>query len=216
MTSKVKVKICGITNLIDAKNALSLGADFIGFNNIESSPRFLTVEQIKQILLDLNEGEKQKAVFVSSDALVDNITEICSGLNIKNIQPYGEYKPKDLRSLSLLGYQIFKPLQVASQEDLKDLPSFEDFVNVAILDAKSASEPDKLGGTGELFDWSIFKAAKDLTGMNLALAGGLNPDNISEAVKETNPYMVDIASGLEDRPGLKSLDKMKNFFAQLS
>lgn len=212
--AKPKVKICGITNIIDAKNALALGADYIGFNNLKSSPRFLTLDQINEIAQDFSNDEKAKSVLLTDEPNIDEINNDCSLLGFKKVQPYGSYKINDLRALKLFEIEVFMPIRVSSEEDLKGLDNYRDFASVVILDAKS-KDPEKLGGTGETFDWNLFGKAKTMTKVCLALAGGLNVDNVKDAISQTDPHMIDISSGLENKLGEKSFDKMKQLFTSL-
>ena len=215
MPEKVKVKICGITNLIDAKNAINLGADYIGFVNLEFSPRYISIEEIRSLISDFTEEEKQKLVLLTDKNTVDAIINLSSKLYIKSIQPYANLTTKDLYSLKSLGFSVFKPVQVHSADDIEDLAQYQSCADVLILDSKSSSS-GALGGTGETFDWKIFEQAKEANPrIKLALAGGLNPENIMVAIKQCQPYMVDISSGLESQVGIKSLDKMKALFATM-
>lgn len=210
---KPKVKICGITNLIDAKNALGLGADYIGFVSVVGSPRFVSIDQIKEISEQLTPEEKLKCVLLSDTDSIDQIVADCSALEFHIVQPYGNHKLKDLRSLGLFEVEVFMPVGVSNDKDIDDLKSYKDYASLIVLDNKKNNQ---IGGTGESFDWSLFNKAKSLTELNLALAGGLSPDNILTAVEETDPYMIDLSSGLESQPGIKSLDKMKELFAKLN
>lgn len=211
--TKPQVKICGITNLIDAKNALALGADYIGFISINSSPRFITIDQIAEIGLSLSEEEKAKCVLVTNENIIDQIVSDCSYLGFKYVQPYGDHQLKDLRSLSLFELNILKPLGVKTVEDLKDIGTYSDFIRLLILDTKTS---EQLGGTGKCFDWDIFGEARSLTDSKLGLAGGLNPENINEAIAKTGADLLDLSSGLESKPGVKSFDKMKQLFSALN
>lgn len=211
----VKIKICGITNLIDAKNALNLGADYIGFINISSSPRHITTQEIGEIFECLTNEERKKIVLLTDTGSVDTLVNICSDFNIKNIQPYGSLSVNDLNRLKLLGYRIFKPLHVETDDDISQINNYQGLADLMVLDTKS-SDPELLGGTGEVFDWDIFLRAKQNTKINLALAGGLDLSNIEEAIKRCNPFMIDLSSGLESKPGIKSISKMKELFAKLN
>ena len=206
-----KVKICGITNLIDAKNALNLGADFIGFNNIDYSPRFLKINEIEEISRELSDSERSKSVLLTQEESIDGIVSNCAKAGFKIIQPYANISSSDLNKLRSLGYKIFKPLRVANYESLDEIEAYENAADLVILDTKS-NDPELLGGTGKVFDWDIFNKAKEDYQLDFALAGGLSPENISEAIRVTQPYMVDLSSGVESKPGIKSLSKLKDLF----
>ena len=206
-----KIKICGITNLIDAKNALHFGADYIGFINIEQSPRYLSIDNIAEISRDLSEQEKQKSVLLSLESSIDKIVSNLSRLGFKIIQPYGNLNMEELGKLKLMGYKIFKPVQVSCIEDTKNLDEFRKAVELIILDSKS-EDSSKLGGTGNTFNWDIFNQARKDLEIELALSGGLTLDNLEEALAKTNASMIDLSSGLELKPGIKSCEKIKKLF----
>jgi phosphoribosylanthranilate isomerase len=214
MSVKPKIKICGITNLIDAKNALNLGADYIGFINIEISPRFISLADIEEIFKSLSEAERQKSVYLCKEQSVDAIIGTCSRLGFRIIQPYSSLSMNDLSKLRLLGYKIFKPFRVASVDDLENIQDYKNCSDLIILDTKT-NDPELLGGSGETFDHQVFVEAKKNLGYNLALSGGLNSDNIRQALSVTEPYMVDVSSGVESRPGQKSFSKMKDFISEV-
>ena len=121
-----KIKICGITNLIDAKNALNLGADYIGFININRSSRFITTEEIEDILKSFTDAEKQKVVLLTDINSIDTLINISSRLEIKILQPYGSLSNNDLHRLRLLGYKIFKPINIATEDDLDQIEEYLD------------------------------------------------------------------------------------------
>ena len=206
-----KVKICGITNLIDAKNALHFGADFIGFINIEQSPRFLSIDQIAEISRDLSEKEKQQSVLLSLEHSVDSLVSHLIRLGFKIVQPYGNLSMEDMSKLKLMGYKIFKPVRIASEADIKNLGELRKSVDLIILDSKEEGS-EVLGGTGKVFNWDIFNQAKEELEIELALSGGLNLENIEEALAKTKATMIDLSSGLEQSPGIKSCDKIKGLF----
>jgi phosphoribosylanthranilate isomerase len=214
MSVKSKIKICGITNIIDAKNALNLGADYIGFINIELSPRYVTVNEIEEIFKSLSESERQKSVYLCKESSVDTIIGTCSRLGFRIIQPYSNLSMNDLSKLRLLGYKIFKPFRVSTVDDLENIEDYKNCSDLIILDTKT-NDPELLGGTGQVFDHKIFVEAKKNLGYNLALSGGLDSANIREALAFTEPFMVDVSSGVESRPGQKSFSKMKEFISEV-
>lgn len=210
--SRPKIKICGITNLIDAKNALNLGADYIGFINIEYSLRYLPEADIKVITKDLTEEELEKTVLLTDSESTDEIIQTSSHLGIKTLQLYSNLSNSEISTLKSLGYTIFKPISIDLEDDIDEIDYFKNYVHLMILDTKS-KENEAAGGTGRVFNWDIYNKAKEhYHDVNLALAGGLNPDNIMDAISKTNPYMLDISSGLESKPRIKSLEKMKALF----
>ncbi len=194
--------------MIDAKNALNLGADYIGLNNISSSKRYISCKEIDDITAHFNHEEREKLVLLTDFDAGDSLISLASNLQINIIQPYATLSTKDLVSMKSLGFQIFMPRAVASEDDLRDLDSYRQAVNLVILDSKHDAE---LGGTGKAFDHDLFIKARSFTDIKLALAGGLKPENVAEAVAKCQPYMVDVSSGIESKPGIKSLTKMRDF-----
>ncbi len=208
---KPKIKICGITNLIDAKNALNLGADYIGLNNISSSKRYISCKEIDEITAHFNHEEREKLVLLTDFDAADTLISLASNLQINIIQPYATLSTKDLVSMKSLGFQIFMPRAVGTEDDLRDLDSYRQAVSLVILDSKVTGE---LGGSGKSFDHDLFIAARRYApSLKLALAGGLTPDNVAEATRKCEPYMLDVSSGVESKPGIKSVAKMRDFIA---
>ncbi len=205
---KPRIKICGITNLIDAKNALNLGADYIGLNNISSSKRYISCREIDEITAHFSYEEREKLVLLTDFDAADSLISLASNLQINIIQPYATLSTKDLVSMKSLGFQIFMPRAVATEDDIKDIDSYKQAVNLVILDSKHDTE---LGGTGKSFDHRLFLQARSFTDIKLALAGGLNSENVAAAVALCQPYMLDVSSGIESQPRIKSLTKMRKF-----
>lgn len=209
-----KVKICGITNIIDAKNSLTSGADLIGFINIKESKRYVTIEEITEIFSSMTNFEIKKSVLVSDETSVDSLINICTNLGIKILQLYGSLSTPDISKLRLLGYTIIRPVLVSSTNDIEDIKDFDDSADFILLDTKS-DNPKELGGTGKVFDWDLFLKAKETMNTPLLLSGGLNNDNIDEALAKLDPDFIDVSSGLEQKPGIKSLEKIKKFIAKV-
>jgi phosphoribosylanthranilate isomerase len=207
---KTKIKICGITNLIDAKNALNLGADYLGFINVLKSPRYITIDEIEAITVNFTKEELSKFVLLTQEENISNLLSTINRLAISNLQIYTPFTVKELNQFHKENLSIFLPVPVESYKDLELINDIYDICDLVILDNKSTN-PDILGGTGESFDWSLFNKAKAQFPCKFALSGGLNPLNIEEAIKCTRPFMVDASSGLESKLGFKSLDKMRDF-----
>lgn len=213
---KPLIKICGITNLIDAKNSLNNGSDYIGLINIRESYRYVSELEISQLVLQLNNQEKNKVVLLTDLSNVDEIIRLASSSNLKIIQPYSKnLKREALMKMRSLGFQIFMPFLVESSEDIEEINLYKGFVDLLILDNKPKIS-NQLGGSGESFDWNIYKKIAASTDIPLGLAGGLSPENIVEAIKFCKPYLVDASSKLESSPGLKSLEKLKSFINKVN
>lgn len=197
----VKVKICGITNLEDALTAVEYGADALGFIFYEKSSRFVTPEVAGTIIKELPPFVDTVGVFVNED--IEEIREIKRLTEINVIQLHGDEVPK---ICDILDTKLIKAFRIKGKEDVNNLAYYKDKVSAYLLDAY---RPDMSGGTGEIFDWDLAVDAKKYG--RIILAGGLTPDNVSEAVKKVRPYAVDVVTGVEERPGKKDLKKMKEF-----
>lgn len=196
-----KVKICGITNLEDAINAAELGADYLGFNFYKKSPRHIEESEAKKIIGKLSENVKKVGIFVNED--LNKVVSIVKDLNLDLIQLHGDEKPEYCEQLKNKSEKsIIKAFRVKTNKDINNMESYNaDFLMF------DAHKDGMFGGTGKAFDWSILKGIKK----PFFLSGGLNPDNVKDAIKITSPYAVDAASGVEENPGKKDYYKMKKF-----
>ena len=199
----MKVKICGITNIDDALTAIELGAHALGFIFVKSSPRYITPSAARKIIRDLPPFVVPVGVF--ADMAYNEILEIIGHTGIGCVQLYGEEIPKQLHQYPVPVVQSFR---VDSDFDPEILRRYQG--PAYLLDTKVSGE---LGGTGQTFDWEIAVKAKQYG--RIILAGGLNPENIAEAVRRVQPYAVDVNSGVEERPGKKDHTKLKMLFEQL-
>lgn len=196
----VKVKICGITNLDDAKAAVDSGADALGFVFFEGSPRYISLENTISIVNAISSFTTCIGVFVNETA--ENIEKIVSATGIDIIQLHGDEPPE----ICKFSRRIIKAIRVKSLESLEPLHKYKDLVSCFLLDTYT---PKVLGGTGQIFNWDIAIEAKEFG--RIILAGGLSPDNISDAVKRVKPYAVDVSSGIELKKGRKDHKKMRLF-----
>lgn len=194
-----KVKICGITNYNDAKACIDCGADAIGFIFYEKSRRYIEPEQAFEIIRKLPPFITKVGVFVNS--LKIRIANITNQTRISAIQLHGDETPDFCLDFM---EPVIKALRIKDLDDLENIASFP--VQAILLDTFTDAE---YGGTGKSFDWNILK---DLNSdKNIILSGGLNPDNIEDAIIQVNPYAVDVSSGVEKSPGIKDHSKIKKF-----
>ena len=199
-----KVKICGITNLQDAKVSLDLGADMLGFNFYEKSPRYISPQDAKPLINDLPGETITIGVFVNTDCR--NIGEHADLLGLRAVQLHGDESNEFLSSLRrYTDAKIIKAIRVGPNFDLGSIK--ESAADAVLLDAFSVGQ---FGGTGKQFEWSIAAEGVKLTS-ELILAGGLLPENVADAVCAVRPYAVDVASGVESSPGKKDPEKLRNF-----
>lgn len=199
------VKICGITNLEDALVAQKFGADMLGFNFYPGSKRYVAPSSASVMVEELR-AVKIIGVFVNAD--VEDILTAISYARLDSVQLHGNEDVEFIRSLrKRTNIEIIKAVRVRTMEDIQDLNWFGS--DAILLDAFSAKE---FGGTGEIFDWQIALAAREKV-ETVYLAGGLNADNVADAIEAVKPFAVDVASGIESAPGIKDHGKMKAFIA---
>ena len=198
----VKIKICGITNLDDALLAIDAGADALGFVFHTASPRHLFPEQAARIIRHLPPFVQTVGLFVNETATTIKETAERCGLDI--IQLHGEEPPDMCRSL---GRRVIKAFRI---KDVTCLDAINCYHPAAIL--LDTWSPSAHGGTGRTFNWEIAAAAAK-TG-RIILAGGLSPDNVAAAIRQVQPYGVDVSSGVEALPGRKDSRKVIEFITQ--
>ena len=197
----VKVKICGITNYEDAAHAVILGADYIGFNFYELSPRHVDESEVKRFIGRLPKNVKKVGVFANQN--FNTVKKIVRNLDLDLIQLHGD-ETQDYCS-KLKGEtkkQIIKAFRIKGKGDIEKIKGYD--ADYLMFDA---NKEGMFGGTGRTFDWKIVKAINK----PFFLSGGLNPKNVKEAIRTAKPYAVDAASGIEINPRKKDYRKMKEF-----
>jgi phosphoribosylanthranilate isomerase len=204
---RLGVKICGITTLDQAQSIADLGADALGINFWPGSKRYLDPALAASWLSALQPLTTVVAVLVNPEpALIDRL--VATPL-AHVLQLHGDEPPSMVGSLMERGLEIIKALQVrdrASLEAIGDYPC-----RTLLLDAHN---PGSYGGGGTPFPWELFTAARErFPDKTLILSGGLTPANVAEAVRQTRPAAVDVASGVERAPGIKDLDQVAAFIA---
>ena len=198
----VKVKICGITNLADAQAAIEAGADALGFMFYEGSPRYLSTEAAAAISRQLPPSVLKAGVFVNAPEQAVRSAVAACGLDL--LQFHGDEPPDYCQQF---GVKTMKAFRIRDLESLRTLPDYK--TDVWLLDAYT---PERLGGTGETFDWDLALEAQKF-GRPIFLAGGLTPENVADAVRRVRPYGVDVSGGVESVPGKKDHDKIRKFIA---
>ncbi|MFA5879464.1 MAG: phosphoribosylanthranilate isomerase [Candidatus Margulisiibacteriota bacterium] len=196
----MKIKICGITNKEDAINAISLGADAIGFIFSKDSPRYIEPAKAEGISLFLPPFVFLVGVFVNQSK--EEIIEIAHRVRLDLIQLHGEEPPSFCMELPR---RIIKAIKVSEPEDLPQISKYQGVATAILLDTKVQHLE---GGTGKTFDWGLALKAKEYD-IPLILAGGINATNVKKAVNLVNPYAIDLCSGVECEPGKKDYNKMQ-------
>ena len=200
---KVEIKICGINTKESA--VASHGAKYIGFVFCEDSPRFIQPDIVKTIIPYLRRSQKTVGLFVNEK--IDLIKKITLDLELDMIQLHGDEDEGFIRKLKLLtNRKIIKAIPIKTVEDVKIFEEFKNSCDMILFDTKTNNQ---FGGTGTSFDWELLKNFK--TSKKWMLAGGLNINNIKEALKAAKPDIVDISSGVEKERGMKCEEKIRNF-----
>jgi phosphoribosylanthranilate isomerase len=195
-----KVKICGITNLADALAAAEAGADALGLMFVDNSPRHVSMSVAADIARQLPPFIIKVGVFVNApEELVFRAIGEC-GLNL--LQFHGDESPEYCRQFGLISMKAFR---IHDAQSLQSLSRYN--TDAFLLDSYVARKP---GGTGEKFNWDLAVEAKQF-GKPVFLAGGLTPENVAEAVRQAQPYGVDVSSGVESSPGKKDISKVRSF-----
>jgi phosphoribosylanthranilate isomerase len=198
----VKVKICGITNLKDARQALEAGATFIGFNFYERSPRYVTPSAAKRIMQSLPKKVKAVGVFVNETE--NKMLTIVRRIGLSHVQLHGEESPETVARLQRT-LPVIKAIRVRKSFSTSELSRYKN-ASAFLLDG---FDRHRRGGSGKSFPWDIARRAKRVG--RIFLAGGLTPANIGEAIRSARPYAVDVCSGVEAKPGKKDPAAVKKF-----
>lgn len=198
---RTRIKICGIGNADDALAAVDAGADAIGLVFYPPSPRAVSEDQAASIIRALPPFVTRVGLFVNEDqARVKHLSDM---LGLDCLQFHGD---ETAEYCSGFHQSYMKAIRVRQAEDIPLAIQGYPGASGLLLDAYKAGVP---GGTGERFDWRWVPE----NGLGLVLAGGLNPDNVSAAIRTARPYAVDVSSGVEDAPGKKSAAAMRAFTA---
>lgn len=195
-----RVKICGITNVADGQAAAEAGADLIGLMFYEPSPRYVSLAAAAAIARALPPEVQRVGVFVNpTTELVRRAIGECQ---LSLLQFHGDEPPDFCTQFGLMSLKAFRIRDAAS---LDALPNYA--TDAYLLDAYS---PEARGGTGEKFNWDLAVEAQKF-GKPIFLAGGLTPANVAAAVKQVQPFAVDVSSGVESAPGKKDPVKVRAF-----
>ncbi|UVT19081.1 MAG: phosphoribosylanthranilate isomerase [Nitrospira sp.] len=199
----MKIKICGITNLEDAKGAVAAGADALGFVMYRKSPRWVDPSLVRAIVAELPPFVLPVGVFVNEEA--GTVRALMDECGFALAQLHGDESPLYCQHL---GRPALKALRLKDHETVLTLAGFQGQANVRgfLIDAYS---DQAYGGTGQTVDWTL--AQEVARSLPIILAGGLTPENVADAIKTVRPYGVDVSSGVEKSPGKKDLHKLKAF-----
>jgi phosphoribosylanthranilate isomerase len=202
----VRVKICGITNDRDARAAMELGAEALGLNFYEKSPRVIAPADAWKIRQTLPKQVRAVGVFVEWKSAA--VVALAQALQLSAVQLHGDETPLEAATCAK-EFPVIRAFRVGEDFSLAELGQFR-AVSQFLLDAAC---PGQYGGTGRITNWEL--ARKAAMRRPVILAGGLTPENVGEAIRHVRPWGVDVASGVELKPGKKDHRKMRDFFHEV-
>src|SRR5215831_11699107 len=195
----IKLKVCGVTSLEDARAAIDCGAEYLGFNFYPKSPRYIAPESARAIIERLPSEVIGVGVFVN-ESLPEDVIEILRVSGARMAQLHGDESPTYCASVG--AERVIKALRIGDDLDARRVLDYP--ASAILLDAFDAK---LYGGTGRTANWAIAREAAKLT--KVFLAGGLSPENIAEAIRAVEPFAVDVNSGVESAPGRKDASKLQ-------
>lgn len=202
--NRFRIKVCGITRPADARLVADLGGDMIGMIFYKGSPRFVTKATAGKIIADLSPLVSRVGVFVEEK--IEIMLRLADSLQLDFIQLHGHSSDRVRSRLQREGYKVIQSFPVKSRADFKAIRSCR--ADLRLLDNQTERE---IGGTGRTFDWEL-KPGRKIA--NLMLAGGITADNVQKGIGLFQPLVVDVNSGVESRPGIKSRAKLNRFFTE--
>ena len=210
---KYLIKICGITSEEDLKNAQQVGANFVGFVLVEKSKRFINLKKLE--LLSMIVSKPLKSVALLVDPSDDFLEKLLLSSKVDYIQLHGEESPERVDEIArITKVPLIKAIGVEKKSDLRNIRGYESSVDYILLDSKVKENEHLKGGRGVSFNWNIIR------GFNFNkpwfLAGGLNANNVIDAMKITGAKMLDVSTGVETKPGKKSFEKMREFIGRVN
>ena len=208
---KVRVKLCGLTTQGDIDAAATAGAAYVGLVFFDKSPRNVSIETARSMALHAPIGLAKVALVVNADdAALDRIT---ASVTLDMLQLHGSETPDRVAAVKArYGLPVMKALGIASRADVARAQLYSGVADQLLLDAKPAEGETLPGGNGLSFDWRLLEG--ESWSVPWMLAGGLTPDNVTEAVRCSGAQQVDVSSGIETAPGQKSATLMAKFVTE--
>ena len=207
----IEIKLCGLKEPSHIEAAFSLGIKYLGFVFFEKSPRFLRNDSAKSLISLTPPGIIKVGLVVNpSDECLNSI----SGLNLDMIQLHGSESIDRVKEIkSKFHFSLIKAIGIKEKKDLDLVERYSEVADHLLIDAKPSSNDSLPGGNGIKFDWTILE--KRSWSFPWFLAGGLNANNITEALRITKAKKVDLSSGVEDSNGRKSINKITSFVKKI-
>ena len=200
----VQIKICGVTNVRDARACIELGASMIGLNFYQQSLRYIEPKAARRIVETIPRGAQPVGVFVDSTA--DEVRSIANAAGIRCVQVHGDFSPATCRELAR-EFRVIRAFCTDARFQPKETALFSE-CDILV----DAYHPNLRGGTGLTCDWPAARATLPFARF-LILSGGLNAQNVGQAIAAVTPHAVDVCSSVESAPGAKDHRAIKNFVA---
>ena len=207
--SDIQVKICGLSDPSDVSTTADAGGRYIGFNLFPKSPRFIRIDQMRELALGVPVGVAKVALVVNADdALLDTLVET---VPLDMLQLHGAETPERVLEIrKKYGLPVMKAVGIADAADLPLLDTYQQVADQILVDAKPPKDAILPGGNGLCFDWRLLQGRKYWQ-RPWMLAGGLTAENVAEAIQLTGARQVDVSSGVETAPGVKDSELIKAF-----
>ncbi|PRY85638.1 phosphoribosylanthranilate isomerase [Donghicola tyrosinivorans] len=208
MPATTRVKICGLSTAKDIRVAAEAGARYVGFVFFPKSPRNVTIQQARDLAVDVPLGVAKVALTVNADN--DLLDAITSAVPLDMIQLHGSESPERVTEVKArYGLPVMKVVGLSSADDLTRIADYETVADQILVDAKAPKDADLPGGNGLSFDWRLLEGRE--WAVPWMLAGGLHAGNVAEAIARTGARQVDLSSGVESAPGVKDPAKIREF-----
>lgn len=208
----VQVKICGLSTPETIAASCAAGAAYVGFNFIQGSPRYVSIETAARLASAVPDGVAKVALTLNADDTI--LTEITRSVSIDMLQLHGSESAARVAEVKVRsGLPVIKAVGIARAVDLDALDTYGAVADMLLVDAKPPTAGDLPGGNGLPFDWRLIAGRK--WPVPWMLAGGLNAGNVAEAVRLTGARQVDLSSSVESAPGVKDPELIRKFFEAL-
>lgn len=211
--ARVGIKICGLTTIETIDASLRGGATHIGLNHFPPSPRYLSPERLALIAPRIPAHVKRVGVLV--DPADDFLDMLIAAGGLQAIQLHGKEDPARVSAIrQRTGLEVWKVISVKTAADIASGPAYASVADFLLYDAKTPDGAALPGGMGMRFDWSLLAGHRSAGPWGLS--GGLDSENVAEAIRITGAPLVDVSSGVESAPGVKNVDKIAAFCKAVS
>lgn len=208
MTSPFLVKICGLSTSESLEWAISAGADLVGFVHFARSPRHLAIESAASLARQV--AGRAKTVVLTVNAEDELLDHLVTAITPDFVQLHGRESAERVAEVrARFGRPVIKALGIGTAEDVAAAQAYAGVADLLLYDAKPPKDASRPGGLGVTFDWSLLAGAPS----PFLLSGGLDPTNVSDAVRRVRPLGVDVSSGVESAPGVKDEARVRAFVA---